>query len=175
MKADLAAIAVAAPTTPVSANILQMARFFQHSVPADDATCIRLMKGLRSHEGDRGRELTVRISDEFSVVLLFLPGGCAREDAEYHDHIECDAYGEQEEALEACFRSTTRDLDKITHRATPDGCRQLVRDVRAAARALKEKGLCPKCPDEATASMRLPHCAFCAKCCWQVAICGEGR
>ena len=172
MKADLAAIAVASPTTPVSANVLQMGRFFQQGVPADDATCIRLMKGLRSHDRQL---LTVRISDEFSVNLSFLPGGCALEDAFYHDHIECDAYGEQEEALEACFRSTTRDLDKITGRATPDGCRQFIRDVQAAARALKEKGLCPKCPDKAMASMRMSHCAFCASCCWQVAICGEGR
>jgi hypothetical protein len=168
MKADLAAIAVAAPTTPVSANILQMARFFQQGVPADDATCVRLMKELRRHVAEtEGEELTVRISDEFSIELALLPGGVAREAAEaLGSDIECDAYGEQEEALEAWFRSTTRGLDRITGRATPEGCRQFIRDVRAAARALKEKGLCPKCPDEATASMRLPHCAFCAKCSW---------
>ena len=52
MKADLAAMAVAAPTTSVSANVLQMARFFEQGVPADDATCVRLMNELRRHTGD---------------------------------------------------------------------------------------------------------------------------
>ena len=175
MKADLAALAVAAPTAPVPANVVQMARFHQQGVPADDATCVRLMKELRRHTGDCD-EITVHISDEFSVELALLPGGIAREFAEDHDSdIECDAYGEQEEMLEAWFQSTTRGLDRIRGRATPDGCRQFIRDVRAAARALKQKGLCPKCPDEATASMRLPRADFCAKCCWQMAICGEGH
>ncbi len=172
MKADLRAVAVAAPTTPVSSNVLQIARFFERGVPADDATCVRMMRELRRCEDG----LPLRISQEFSVELVFLISPMAHDlTADHESEVECDAYGEEEEALQAYFSASERFLDTLRGRATPDGCRQFIRDLRAAARALKENGLCPKCPDRATASMRLPHAAFCAKCCWEVAICGEGR
>jgi hypothetical protein len=170
MKADLAAVAVATATTPVSSNVLQMARFFAPGVPADDATCVRMMRELRRREDHGG--IMLRISKEFSVALVLLPGGLARHFAmDDGSDIECDAYGEEEEMLEATFEATTRRVGTIRGRATPEGCRQFIRDVRAAVRALKEKGLCPMCSDRATASMRLPRADFCAKCCWQVALC----
>ena len=149
MKADLAAVAVAAPTTPVSSNVLQMARFFAPGAPADDATCVRMMRELRIRESVGG--FSLRISEEFSVQLRFLPCGVASYAAEEGESdIECNAYGENEEWLEACFQQSApfRMLSKIRGRATPDGCRQFLRDVRAAARALKAKGLCPNCEAE---------------------------
>jgi len=175
MNADLSAVAVAAPTTTVSANVLQMARFFARGVPADDATCVRMMREVRKCSGD----LTFRILEKFSVDLAVMPDGVVQDLATDHESdLECDAYGEKDEALVAEFHENAgssghRRLDTLRARATPDGCRQFVRDVRAVARTLREKGLCPKCTDQAMASMRLPHASYCGKCCWEVALLGD--
>ena len=183
MNADLSAVAVGAPATSVSANVLHMIRFFERGVPADDATCVRMMREVRrctTNDID-GKFLTLRISDKFFVELILLPSSEARELAVDSDSdLECDVYGEKDEVLEALFkegagRSDYRELGKIRARATPDGCRQFVRDVRAATRALRDKGLCPKCPDQATASMRLPHASYCGRCCWGVVLLGDGK
>ncbi len=164
MNADLSAVAVAAPTTT--------ARFFERGVPADDATCVRMMRDVRRRD-----PWPLRISEKFSVELSVMPGDVVQDLAvDPGRDLECDAYGEKDEALVAYFAEAGhRHLDTLRARATPDGCRQFVRDVRAAARTLREKGLCPKCPDQAMASMRLPHASYCGRCCWEVALLGVER
>ena len=129
-------------------------------------------------------EIHLDVSTEFCVDLAFLAAGVAREnnvgdpDA-VNEFPVCDAYGEDEEALEASFFEKAETGDRrvgvIRARATPDGFRQLIRDVRSAARALRDSGLCPRCPDRATASMRLPRANFCGECCFAVAILGDKR
>ena len=179
MNADLSAVAVAAPTTTVSANVLQMARFFARGVPADDATCVRMMREVQKCRGGPSGDLTFRISEKFSVVLVVMPGYVVQDlKMDHESDLECDAYGEKDEALVAEFHENAgssghRRLDTLRALATPDGCRQFVRDVRAVARTLREKGLCPKCTDQAMASMRLPHASYCGKCCWEVALLGD--
>ena len=92
------------------------------------------------------------------------------------DFPQCGAYGE-DEALETDFSEKTATGDRgvgvVRARATPGGFRQCVRDVRSAARALNDSDLCPRCPNQATASMRLPRSNFCAECCFAVAILGD--
>ena len=95
------------------------------------------------------------------------------------DFPQWDAYGEDEEALLAKFydsqATTMREVGEIKARATPKGFRQFIRDVRSASRAIRHSGLCPTCPDRATASMRLPHASYCGECCVAVAILGDQR
>ncbi len=92
---------------------------------------------------------------------------------------QCDASAEGEEALQAEFyetaETTNREVGSTWARATPDGFRQFTRDVRSAARTLRDSGLCPRCSDRATASMRLPHASFCGECCFAVAVLGDKR
>ena len=89
----------------------------------------------------------------------------------------CDAYGENEEALQAEFHEKAgtgdREVGSIRARATLDGFRQFIRDVRSVARALRDSGLCPRCPDRITARMRLPHASYCGECCFAVAVLGD--
>ena len=89
----------------------------------------------------------------------------------------CDAYGEDEKALRADFYEQVgkgaREVGSIRCRATLDGFRQFIRDVRSAARALRDSGLCPRCPNQTTARMRLPHASYCGECCFAVAILGD--
>ena len=136
MNVALNAVAVGAPATSVSANVLHMNRFFERGVPADDATCVRMMRevrrctrtGLEDANGEL-TFLTLRISEKFFVELILLPGSEAQELAMDSDSdLECDAYGEKDEVLEALFkegagRSDYRELGKIRAHATPDGCR----------------------------------------------------
>ena len=123
--------------------------------------------------------IDVDISAEFKVALSFLHAGVAKALDEGNDEVlpHCDAYGEDEEALQAEFydeqATTRREVGTIRARATLDGFRQFIRDVRAAARALRDSGLCPRCPDRTTASMRLPRANFCGECCFAVAILGD--
>ena len=177
MQGHLAGVAVGSARTELSANIRLMARFFEQGVPADDDTCVRMMRALPSC-GECG-EIDLDISDVFKLELVALPDGSARDLDEDNgkNFPQCDAYGEDEEALEAdCFEKTAtgdRRVGVIRARATPDGFRQFIRDVRSAARALRDSGLCPRCPNQATASMRLPRSNFCAECCFPVAILGD--
>ena len=46
MKGHLSAVAVGSARTELSANIHLMARFFEQGVPADDDTCVRMMRAL---------------------------------------------------------------------------------------------------------------------------------
>ena len=179
MKADLSAVAVEAPTTSVSANVLQIARFFERGVPADDAACVRMMRALNECNQPHIDTCCIRVAAGRTIDVIFRPVGYLQDldDGDGTD-LQCDAYS-QDEALQALFwqrtegASDSRLLGSIRARATPDGCRRFVRDVRAAARALRENGLCPRCPDQAAASMRLPHASFCGKCCWGVALLGD--
>ena len=151
-------------------------------MPADDDTCVRMMRSLP--ECGLG-EIRLDISTEFCVELSLLAAGVARDYDEnrlddpdvVHAFPACDAYGEDEEALEADFSEKTETGDRrvrvIRARATPDGFRQFIRDVRSAARALRDSGLCPRCPNQATASMPLPRANFCGECCFAVAILGD--
>lgn len=178
MEGHLAVVAVASARTELSANIRLMGRFFEQGVPADDDTCVRMMRALPC--GSLG-STDVDISAEFKVDLSFLRAGTAKalDEGNDEDFPLCDAYGEDEEALQAEFydeqATTRREVGTIRARATPDGLRQFIRDVRSAARALRDSGLCPKCPDRATASMRLPRANFCGECCFAVAILGDKR
>jgi len=178
MKGHLSAVAVGSARTELSANIRLMTRFFEQGVPADDDTCIRMMRSLP----DNGLgEIRLDISTEFRVDLSFLAAGVARnlDDNTVATYAcpACDDYGENEEALQAEFLEKagtgTREVGTIRSRATLDGFRQFIRDVRSAARALRDSGLCPKCPDRATASMRLPRASYCGECCFAVAILGD--
>ena len=182
MERHLAAVAIGSARTEVSANIRLMSLFFEQGVPADDDTCVRMMRALPC--SSRGR-IHINISAEFSVDLLFVDAGLARC---YDDHVpsdanavnpypDCDAYGTDEKALGAFFyqrlENGNREVGSIRARATPDGFRWFIRDVRAAARSLCDRGLCPKCTDRATASMRIPRANYCAGCCIAVAILGD--
>ena len=176
MEGHLSAVAVGSARTELSANIRLMGRFFEQGVPADDDTCVRMMRALPC--GSLG-STDVDISAEFKVALSFLRAGTAKalDAGNDEDFPHCDAYGEDEEALEADFSEKTETGDRrvgvIRARATPDGFRQFMRDVRSAASALRDSGLCPRCPSRATASMRLPHANFCGECCFAVAIFGD--
>ena len=128
MNAYLSAVAVGSPRSSLSANILEMSRTFARGVPADDAMCARMIRALRDCED----WLDICISAEFSARLLFLPEGVGF-DRGYN------GIGEGEEALLAWFY-----LGDFWDHA--DGLRQFVRDVRSAACALRDQGLCPRCP-----------------------------
>jgi len=178
MESHLAAVAVGSAQTDISASIRLMGRFFEQGVPADDDTCARMMRALPCASVGR---IEVDLSAEFKVALSFLCAGVAKDLDEDRgvDYPHCDAYGEDEQALLASFydaqAATRREVGEIRARATPSGLRQFIRDVRSAARALRDSGLCPKCPDRATASMRLPHASYCGGCCIAVAILGDKR
>ena len=179
MRGHLAAVAVGSARTELSANIRLMTRFFEQGVPADDDTCVRMMRSLP--ECGLG-EIRLDISTEFCVELSLLAAGVARDYDEnglddpdvVHAFPACDAYGEDEKALRADFYGKVgkviREVGSIRCRATLDGFRQFIRDVRSAARALRDSGLCPRCPDRTTARMRLPHASYCGECCFAVAI-----
>ncbi len=102
-------------------------------------------------EGGLG-EIRLEISTEFWVDLSFLAAGVARDYDEnrfddpnfVNEFPACDAYGEDEKALRADFYEKAgrgnREVGSIRARATLDGFRQFIRDVRSAARALRESG-----------------------------------
>ena len=66
MKRHLSAVAVGSARTELSANIRLMARFFEQGVPADDDTCIRMMRALP--DGGHGG-VGLNINVEFWVEL----------------------------------------------------------------------------------------------------------
>ena len=175
MERHLSDVAIGGARTELSANIRLMGRFFEQGVPADTDTCIRMMRALTVY-ADGG--MSIKISKVFSTELSLLPAGCAKvlDDDSDNDFPQCDAYGEDEKALIAEFyervENKIRRVGSIRARATLDGFRQFIRDVRSASRALRNNGLCPECPDRATASMRLPHAGYCGECCFKVAILG---
>ena len=151
MNADMSAVAIGAASNELSANILRMGRFFEDGVPADNETCKRMMQNLSDDA------LEIPISEEFYVEIELAAWSGNPEDA----------------SLEALFyEKGGRKLGTITQRPSLEGFRQFVRDVRAAARALRDTGLCTKCPTQSEACMRLPHASYCGACCWKVAILG---
>ena len=173
MAKHLSAVAAGSTQTDIAAHIRLMGHFFEQGVPADDDTCVRMMRAF-----PRSDCIEVDITEDFFVILDLLPAGELRDDDRYFNiaYSACDAYGEDEKALSANFYKQglgCRLVGAIHARATPDGFRQFIRDVRTAARSLKDKGLCPKCPDPAKAIMRIPRAKYCAKCCFAVAILGE--
>ena len=76
MQGHLAAVAVGSARTELSANIRLMGRFFEQGVPADDDTCVRMMRASPSC-GEYG-QIDLDISDVFKLELLSLPAGAAR-------------------------------------------------------------------------------------------------
>ena len=150
-----------------------MGHFFEQGVPADDETCVRMMRAFPKSDC-----IEVDITEDFFVHMNLRDAGEKRTcDDRYLNYAypDCDAYEKDEKALSADFKQGLgcRLVGTIHARATPDGFRQFIRDVRTAARSLKDKGLCPKCPDPAGALMRIPRAKYCAKCCFTVAILGE--
>ena len=98
MQGHLAAVAVGSARTDLSANIRLMARFFEQGVPADDDTCVRMMRALPSWGG-----IDLDISEVCKIELVALPAGVANdldEDSD-GDFPLCDAFGESEEAVQA--------------------------------------------------------------------------
>ena len=174
MAKHLSAVAAGSTQTDISAHIRLMGHFFEQGVPADDETCVRMMRAFLKSDCDC---IEVEITEDFFVHLNLLDAG---EQRTYDDHLnyaypDCDAYEKDEKALSADFKQGLgcRLVGTIHARATPDGFRQFIRDVRTAARSLKDEGLCPKCPDPAKALMRIPRAKYCAKCCFTVAILGD--
>ena len=127
MEGHLAAVAVGSARTELSANIRLMTRFFEQGVPADDDTCVRMMRSLP--ECGLG-EIRLDISTEFCVELSLLAAGVARDYDEnglddpdvVHAFPACDAYGEDEKALRADFYGKVgkviREVGSIRCRAT---------------------------------------------------------
>ena len=127
MRGHLAAVAVGSARTELSANIRLMTRFFEQGVPADDDTCVRMMRSLP--ECGLG-EIRLDISTEFCVELSLLAAGVARDYDEnrlddpdvVHAFPACDAYGEDEKALRADFYGKVgkviREVGSIRCRAT---------------------------------------------------------
>ena len=85
--------------------------------------------------------IDVDITGGFRVDLYSLRHGIARQIDDDNDEAfpQCDASGEDEEALEAAFFEKAETGDRrvgvIRARVTPDGFRQFIHDVRSAARA----------------------------------------
>ena len=71
MQGHLAAVAVGSARTELSANIRLMGRFFEQGVPADDDTCVRMMRALPSC-GECG-EIDLDITDVFKLELSPYP------------------------------------------------------------------------------------------------------
>ena len=173
MEKHLSAVAVGSAQTDFSARVREMGHFFEQGVPADDDTCMRMMRAF-----PRDDSIELDITEDFFVNLNLLDAGELRTcDDRFLDYAypDCDAYDKDEKTLSADFKQGLgcRLVGTIHARATPDGFRQFIRDVRTAARSLKDKGLCPKCPDPAKALMRIPRAKYCAKCCFAVAILGD--
>ena len=68
MQGHLAAVAVGSARTELSANNRLMGRFFEQGVPADDDTCVRMMRAFPSC-GEYG-QIDLDISDVFKLELL---------------------------------------------------------------------------------------------------------
>ena len=98
MEGHLSAVAAGSARTELSANIRLMTRFFEQGVPADDDTCIRMMRSLP--ECGLG-EIRLDISTEFCVELSLLAAGVARDYDEnrlddpdvVNEFPACGAYG----------------------------------------------------------------------------------
>ena len=92
MQGHLAAVAVGSARTELSANIRLLGRFFEQGVPADDDTCVRMMRALPSC-GECG-EIDLDISDVFKLELVALPAGAARvlDEDNGRDFPQCDVW-----------------------------------------------------------------------------------
>ena len=169
MHAHLSHVAAGSTQTDLASHRRKIGHCFEQGVPADDETCIRMMRALPSD----GQVLEYDISAEFFIELSFLDAG-ADDPEPYPD---CDAYGEDEKSIKAEFYrrigNQAHEVGSIRARANPNGLRHFIRDARSAARNLKQNGLCPQCPDPAEALMRIPRGKYCAECCFAVAILGE--
>ena len=55
---------------------------------------------------------------------------------------------------------------------SPEGLRDLLRTARRIATDLRKRGLCERCPDRKSASIRLPGANYCKRCCLAVAVLG---
>ena len=91
MQTHLSGLAAGSPQTDISANIHQMGRCFEQGVPADDDTCVRMMRAL-----PKNAVVELGISAEFYVDLSFLQAGMARDEDEDDEdgpnpYPECDA------------------------------------------------------------------------------------
>lgn len=117
----------------------------------------------------------MRISLEFGAALTYYEQGEveSKEDGSYDECIQAIFFRIDPAALEVGSPEDGLWLNNIELPATPDGLRQLIRIVRPAVRTLREKGLCPRCPDGASAAMRSPGVEYCAECCLQVAVLGS--
>ena len=105
IQGHLAAVAVGSARTELSANMRLMGRLFEQGVPADDDTCVRMMRALPPYG-----EIDLDISDVFKLELVALPADAAKDlDEVSGRHFpQCDAYGGDEEAFEADFSEIPR-------------------------------------------------------------------
>ena len=179
MAKHLSAVAAGSTQTDISAHIRLMGNFFEQGVPADDDTCVRMMRAFPKEDF-----IIVDITADFYVNLNFFGAGYMRTEDDNGGpdsfpcaYPDCDAYGKEEKSLKAEFYrrigNQAHEVGSIHARATPDGFRGFIRDVRSAARNLKHNGLCEHCPDPAEALMRIPRGKYCAECCFAVAILGK--
>ena len=109
MQGHLAAVAVGSARTELSANNRLMGRFFEQGVPADDDTCVRMMRASPSC-GEYG-QIDLDISDVFKLELVALPAGAAR-------------------VLDEDRSSLRRNTSEASG-AAPTGCRQEARSAQA--------------------------------------------
>ena len=149
---------------------------FAEGVPADDATCnsiIAVLESLFKQEWDDEPQSPY---NEFRKYPWDVPPGQCHycdlgipfkvgENHWVHMQVCYERpCGGDTLCLEAAFRTIdvlgmlieARDFAK-----TPEGLRQMIAWVKAAAKDLKVRGLCPKC----NAALRIPTADYCAKCC----------
>ena len=151
---------------------------FAEGVPADDATCnsiIAVLESLFKQEWDDEPQSPY---NEFRKYPWDVPPGqCHYCDlgipfkvGENHYVQISVSYADADDAsgtlcLEAAFRTRPAQwgmpIEARDFAKTPEGLRQMIAWVKAAAKDLKVRGLCPKC----NAALRIPTADYCAKCC----------
>lgn len=167
MDSHIAGVASGDSTSAIAETILGMNRFAA-GVPADDATCnaiIGMLKGLSDGDYDSPfRSATVATWQGNDGPPC--RGGQDVPFAVTEDNfVEIGFYTKEEGLgdLVAFFRAKAQHEScnqYHTKPATPEG---LAKDLRA-------RGVCPRCPDPATAFLRSPAADFCPRCCLAAAI-----
>ena len=73
MKAHLSHVAAGSTQTDLASHIRQIGHCFEQGVPADDETCVRMMRALPNDD-----DILLKISADFGVSLNFLGAGQMR-------------------------------------------------------------------------------------------------
>jgi len=150
---------------------------FAEGVPADDATCnaiIEMLKAISDDENSPFYKATVANWNENDGSPYH--GGQDVPVAVSEEHfVEIGFYSNEEGPGElfAFFRTKAHpDQCNQYHskKATPEGLRDLIVDVRKMAKDLRARGVCPRCPNPATAFLRSPAADYCPRCCLAAAL-----